>query len=329
MMNISFAYTWVMVLGIPSIAIAIWWYLIQRQSITYQFPLVKLFVQQQNIQKRSWQRIMRTLMQAGIFFLLLLATARPRIADERSKIIIEGVATMLVLDVSGSMECFDDPQLRISRFAIAQQEAINFIKQRAHDQYGLVLFGAVALSRCPLTADTPLLADIIRTTKLGMINPQGTVLAMAIAMGVGKLRTSSAVSKIMILLTDGEPSPEDIDVAIALDLAKQVGVKIYTIGIGSESGGFIEHPLAGIMQVPTPLNVKLLQQIAQETGGQFFRAHNQRELETIYQYINELTTSKHEAPQYAHYYELYLYCVFGALLLLALQYILTWRQIFI
>jgi len=301
-MNIFFAYPWVLAVGLPLVALALWWRIVKFQPVRYRLPITHLFAQTAPA-RFGWWQFLQLLLRATILLLLVGITARPRSADEHSKVTLEGIATMLVLDVSGSMECFDDVATRKSRFTVAKEEAIRFIGRRPHDLFGIILFGAAAVSRCPLTADTEILTSLLRDTKLGVVNPQGTVLALALAQGVNRLRTSKAKSKIIVVLTDGEPSQEDIDPQIALDLAKKSGVKIYTIGIGSSQGGYVEHPFGGTVQVATPLNENLLRRIAQETGGAFFRAHNQQELGAIYHEIDQLTKTAHEAPYYTHYYE--------------------------
>jgi Ca-activated chloride channel family protein len=305
-MNISFAYSLVLAIGLPLVAVVMWWHIFRRKVVAYQFPLTRLFnLQELQTKNGTWRRPLLYFLRGTILVLLVLAIARPQTPDERSKVPTEGVAIALVLDVSGSMESFDDLNTKKSRFRTAQEEAIRFINNRPHDLFGLVLFGALAVSRCPLTADKKIVTDIIRDTRIGLINPQGTVLAMGIAMAVNRLRNAEAKSKIMVVLTDGEPSPHDMRPDDALALAKKVGIKIYTIGIGSDAGGYMQHPFGGVMQVQTPLNEELLSYFAQETGGAFFKATNQRELAAIYDHINALEKSSHDAPVYTNYYEWY------------------------
>lgn len=322
---IFFAYPGVLYAGLPIISACLIWHHVRHKVVTYQFPLVGIFAQSSNMQGTRafpWRSILLG-MRISALVLLLLATARPQYPDVRSKITLEGIATMLVLDVSGSMESFDNLQDRKTRFASAQDEAITFINRRDNDLFGLIIFGALAASRCPLTADKKIVTDIIRDTKIGTLNAHGTMLSMAIAMGVNRLKHANLNSKIMVLLTDGEPSPGDIDPRIAINLAKKTGVKIYTIGIGSEQGGFTQHPFGGIMRSPTPLNKELLMTIAAETNGMFFHAENQKDLENIYHQINTLEKSSHEAPVYAHYYELFWIFLMMAFILLTLEIIIT------
>jgi len=328
---ITFLYPWVFLYGLPLIMICFWLSVKFRKPVTYQFPLTHIFAtMHKQSTARSAFRVILPLLRWASALLLLCVIARPQYPDKRSKITVEGVATMLVLDVSGSMESFDDLQTRKTRFKSAQEEAIKFINRRGNDLFGLVLFGAVAASRCPLTADKKIITDIICDIKIGVLNHDGTMLSMAIALGVNRLRNAASQSKIMVLLTDGEPSPGDINPQMAIDLAKKAGVKIYTIGIGSERGGFIQHPFAGMIHMPTPLNENLLRVIAGETGGMFFRAADQRDLERIYAQIDSLEKSSHDAPVYSNYHEAYLPLLLLALFFLAFEIIaLAWGRVIV
>lgn len=326
-MNLIFAYPWVFALGLPLIAISFVWHIKWRKPTRYQFPLTGLFRVSPFYQQTSstTQRVMRHVLHCTLLLLLLIATARPQIPNERSKINIEGIAIMLVIDASGSMEAFDDINNPKPRLSIAKEEAIKFINNRIHDQTGLIIFGADAASRCPLTSDKKIVTESITMIKIGILDPDGTVLSKAIAMGVNRLRTSSLTSKIMVILTDGEPTPgKDIDPSIPLELAKKANIKLYTIGIGSEKGGYLKHPFYGLIQIPSPLNKTLLDRFASETGGKFFLASNQEELATIYQEIDRLEKSTHQAPTYAHYYEYYTVPLLLAFLILVGTILFSW-----
>jgi len=323
---ITFLYPWVIYAGLPIIVCVVWWHTRGHKAVLYQLPLTGFFAQSLHLPSHHYYRIWRGLsrgMRVVVYMALLLATARPQYPDQRSKVKVEGVATMLVLDVSGSMECFDDLNDQKKRFESAREEAIRFVERRSNDLLGLIIFGAVAASRCPLTSDKKIVIDILKDIKIGVVNHDGTMLGMAIALGVKRLSTSTCQSKIMILLTDGTPSPGDLDPRAALELAKKAGIKIYTIGIGSDAGGFMHHPMGGIVQIPTPLNRQLLTAIAQETGGMFFHAASQKDLANIYQHIDTLEKSSHDAPVYASYYELYMPLVLLAFVLLAIEILIT------
>lgn len=264
------------------------------------------------------------LLRLSLLAVLGLLIARPQWINSNSKVHVEGVDIMVVLDASGSMQCFDDVQDQRPRFEVAKKEAIRFIEKRQNDPIGLVLFGKDAISRCPLTLDKNILKEIVDNLKLGDINPDGTVLSIGLSMAVKRLKDSKAKSKIIVLLTDGEPTPGlDIEPQIAVDLAKKLGIKIYTIGIGGEHGGLWKDPLFGIRQMGFRLNSQLLQAIAQQTGGQFFLATKPDDMKRIYDTIDTLETTEYEAPIFTSVLDLIIPFALGAFVLLLLELFIT------
>lgn len=323
-MIIHFAYPW----GIPAALLVVLLVMIIRfyrsKKVAYAYPLIAVSTPAQI----SWRDRLLSWLPTGMYIiiitLLITALARPRIPDERTQINIEGIGIMLVLDVSQSMVCYDDPSNLVSRFACAQEEAINFINKRPRDLFGLVLFGRIAATRCPLTIDHRMLISLIRTLKIGIIPDDETSLAQAIIMGVSRLQSSSAKNNIMVLLTDGEPSETDQALLPeAIVLAQKASIKIYTIGIGSPEGGFVKHPLMGLVQVSSCLRPEILRNIAYKTSGAYFEAQNPKELAHIYAAIDQLETSIQTEPIYAQWHEYYTYMVIIALFLL----VITWGML--
>ncbi len=257
-----------------------------------------------------------------VLLMLALLVAKPQLVDSRSNIIVEGIDIMLVLDASGSMQYQDYSDDERSRFDVAKDEAIRFIKKRTNDAMGLVIFGKDAISRCPLTLDKKIVNDMVNSLRLGDIDPDGTMLATAVVTAVNRLKDSTASSKIMILLTDGEPSPGDINFNAAIKIAKKFNVKIYTIGIGSDEDEIFMHPLYGMVARPK-VNAPLLQQIARETGGTFFMAHNDRDMRSIYDTIDRLEKTKHEVPLYSRFFDIFVPLVLLVMALLFLEQFLS------
>lgn len=320
-MIIHFAYPLVLIIAAcVCIAIACWRRYFSSRMM-YCYPLISL----QQSSRVSWKNMLvvwlPSIMYTIIVVLVILALARPRTPDERTQVNIEGIGIMLVLDVSQSMMCFDNPSELISRFACAQEEAIKFISRRPRDVFGLVLFGRIAATRCPLTIDHRMLISLIRSTKIGIIPDDETSLAQAIIMGVRRLQASPAKNNIMVLLTDGEPSEADQALLPdAIALAQKSSIKIYTIGIGSPEGGFIQHPYMGMVRVSSCFRPEILRTIAQKTGGSAFEARDHKELAAIYGAIDQLETSVQQEPIYAQWHEYYTYLVMIALILL----VITW-----
>ena len=243
-----------------------------------------------------------------LFGALICALARPYMPDSRSRVDVQGIDIMLVFDVSGSMQLFDDVQDKRTRISVARHEAIKFIEKRTQDPIGIVIFGASAVSRCPLTMDKKLLTSLIDQTAIGDLDPDGTTFALGLSMAVNRLRTSQATSKIIIALTDGAPLAHDIDPKIPIDLAKKCGIKIYTIGIGGDHGGYLDHPMYGTVAVATPLNKKLLYECAAQTGGEFFEAKKPEDINHIYARIDELEKTQLDVPVYARMHEFFMRC---------------------
>ncbi len=258
----------------------------------------------------------------GILVALALLVAKPQLVDSRSNIVVDGIDIIVVLDASGSMQFQDYSDDNRSRFDVAKDEAIRFIKKRTNDAIGLVVFGKDAISRCPLTLDRKIVSDMVRDLKIGDIDPDGTMLATAAVTAVNRLKNSDAKSKIMILLTDGEPSPGDMNCNAAIEIAKKFDIKVYTVGIGSDKDEIFVHPYYGLVAKPK-VNTSLLQQIARKTGGVFFMARNERDMREIYDTIDQLEKTKHEAPLYSRYKDLFAPFVLGIILLLLVEQFLS------
>jgi Ca-activated chloride channel family protein len=243
-----------------------------------------------------------------VLLLLALAIARLQIVDSRSKIPVSGIDIVLVLDVSGSMQFRDYDDDERSRFDVAKAEAIRFIEKRVNDALGLVLFGKDTVSRCPITFDKQLLKDVVDELKLGVIDSDGTMLITGIVTAANRLKHSQSASKIMIVLTDGEPSEGDMDPSVGIDVAKKLGIKIYTVGIGNEQEQVFMHPMYGIVAKPK-VNKELLTKIATSTGGHYFLARNAADMRHIYDTIDALEKTEHEVPMFSLFYDVMPYCV--------------------
>lgn len=294
----------------------------------YVMPYVVWMHEQVKQKTYSSLRSLLVCMRCCALIVLIVATSQLRYVDESSKIVVDGSDIMLVFDLSGSMQLFDDLKDRRSRFSVAQQELLTFIANRQQDQIGLIVFGATAVSRCPLTLDKLLLHDIVSQLALGDIAHNSTLLGVALSMAVNRLRHSQASSKIIIALTDGAPSDNDIPVDPVISLAQKYGIKIYTIGVGGAAGGYAEMPFHGIVRFETPLNEALLKKVAHETGGEFFLAEKPNDVQRVYAMIDQLEKTSYQAPLYSRHYDLFLWLLCGALVLLGLELIIRcWRTI--
>ncbi len=296
----------------------------------YVYPLSKELAKHKHTHRRYHKKILFLLRLAAMLGLIFLV-ARPVWIDEHSRVNIDGIDIVLAIDVSDSMNVFDDLNDRRSRIEVAKQEAIRFIEKRIDDPIGIVIFGREVISRCPLTLDKSILKEIVGSLEIGEINQQGTWLGTGLATAVNRLRTSKAKSKIIVLLTDGEPTPpEKVEPEVAIALAKQFGIKVYTIGIGNEKGGYFTHQFFGTQQVPYSVNVALLKKIATETGGMFLKANSPREMRAAYNTIDKLEKTERQTTLFHRYYEAFLTFIWLVLGILALELILRlfiWRGV--
>lgn len=316
---------WIVISGVVLMLLALVYRWYWRSSVRYVMPYVALAQRLgQSVQRTFPYAKVAALLRVAALVVLLCATAQVRKIDEQSQLQVQGSDIMLVLDASGSMQLFDDMHDPRPRFEVAKKEVLNFINRRPNDPIGLIIFGATAASRCPVTLDKPLLRDIVSQLALGDINHGSTVLGVALSMAVSRLRHSTSVSKIVILLTDGAPTEDDVPIEPAIQLAKKYGVKVYTIGIGGVDGGYAQMPLYGLMRCQTPLNVELLRTIAHETGGEFFHAEKPDDIRRVYEQIDALETTSYDVPLYARYHDLFVPLILIALVVLAGEIVLRW-----
>lgn len=236
---------------------------------------------------------------------LIIALARPRSSSDFERIDTEGIDLFFVIDVSTSMLARDFNPDRISA---AKDIAIEFIAQRPRDRMGIVLFAGESFTQCPLTTDRATLINLMKDVETGLIE-DGTAIGNGLATAIARLKDSQGKSKVIILLTDGVNNRGEISPLMAADLAKTYGVRIYAIGVGAM--GMAPFPVmtpfgVQIQQVPVEIDEPLLQQIAQETGGKYFRATDNTKMLEIYGEINQMETSRTTVDSFPIYKELFM-----------------------
>lgn len=257
------------------------------------------------------------------FIALILALARPQSALSWQDETTEGIDIMIASDVSGSMLAED---FKPNRLDAGKNIAINFIKARPNDRIGLVIFSGESFTQCPLTIDHDVLVNLFADIKNGMIN-DGTAIGMGLATAVNRLKDSEAKSKVIILLTDGVNNVGSIPPITAAQIAKQFGVRVYTVGIGTN--GSAPYPFKDqfgnthYQMVPVDVDENTLIKIADITGGKYFRARNNNELTQIYEQIDKLEKVKIAVTQYHKKTERYLPFAMIALFLLTLEFLLN------
>ncbi len=262
-----------------------------------------------------------------VLILLILAMARPQTGRSFSNMLTEGVDIVLAIDVSGSMRALDLKlnNERVTRLAVLKKVIGEFIENRLNDRVGIVVFGEEAFTQAPLTHDHKLLLGFLDQIFIGW-GGDATAIGMGIGHSAKRLKDLKAPSKIIILATDGQNNAGHISPIEAAKAAKDLGIKIYTIGVGSKGTAPIEVDSAfgkQIVTVPVSIDEEMLTNIAKSTGGRYFRATDTKSLQQIYQTIDALEKTELEVKEYYEYEEQYAVFLIPALLLFLLEFILA------
>jgi len=250
--------------------------------------------------------------------LLIVAFARPQSTTKRQNVSIEGIDIVLGLDISGSMLAQD---LKPDRLEAAKNVSLDFFTGRPNDRIGLVVFAGEAFTQCPLTTDHGIIEDMLDEIKSGIIK-DGTAIGDGLALAINRLKESQAISKVIILLTDGQNNAGSLAPLSAAEIAKIYGIRIYTIGVGTI--GFAPYPVQtpfGIQyqNMEVKIDEELLQKVANMTDGKYFRATDNTRLKEVYREIDQLEKSKIDITEFRKKHEEFLNLAILALILLALE----------
>ena len=265
-----------------------------------------------------------------VLLLLVIALARPQGVNVEKEILTQGIDIMLAIDVSGSMKAEDfKPE---NRLVVAKKTVREFIARRDTDRIGLVVFGGDAFTQCPLTLDYGILEGFVEKVELDIAG-DGTAIGMAIATAVNRLKNSKSKTKIIVLLTDGVNNIGQIEPLSAASLAKTLGIKIYTIGVGKKGGAPIPYqdPVRGKRYIRNPdgskyltkIDEDTLRRIALETKGEYFRAVDEGSLKKIYEVIDELEKTKVKTKLFYNYEEYFPKLVWLVFILLGFEVIVS------
>ena len=255
--------------------------------------------------------------------MIVVAIARPRSSEKMEKIDTEGIDIVLAMDVSTSMLAHD---LTPDRLNASKDIAIEFISQRPSDRMGIVVFAGESFTQCPLTTDRATLINLMKEVQTDLIE-DGTAIGNGLATAVARMKDSDAKSRVIILLTDGVNNRGEISPQMAAEIAKTYGVRVYTIGVGKE--GMAPYPVmtpwgVEIQQVKVEIDEKLLSEIAESTGGRYFRATDNTKLAEIYSEINKMEKARTTVDSFPIYKELFGRYALLALLALLLELVLNW-----
>ena len=255
--------------------------------------------------------------------LIVVAIARPRSSEVIEKIDAEGIDIVLAMDVSTSMLARDFTPDRISA---SKDIAIEFIAQRPTDRMGIVVFAGESYTQCPLTTDRAALINMMKEVETGLID-DGTAIGNGLATAIARMKDSDAKSRVVILLTDGVNNSGEVSPQMAVEIAKTYGIRVYTIGVGRE--GMAPYPVmtpwgVEVRNLEVEIDEDLLRQIADETGGRYFRANDNTKLAEIYDEINQMEKARTTVDSFPVYKELFGKYALLALLLILAELVLNW-----
>lgn len=312
---------WLLLLLVPLVA----WYVVRRRkepalrmSTTLPFAGVS----------GGWKPVMRHVlfaMRCLAIACLIVVIARPQTHDSWSKTNVEGTDIVLVLDISGSMQAADLG--RTNRLEAAKKVASKFVAGRQNDNMGLVLFAGESFSAVPLTSDRAMLANYISGVKVGLISSDGTAIGDGIASAINRIKDGQAVSKSIILITDGTNNAGVVAPETAAEIAKDLGVKIYTIGVGTtgseQAVPYMDERGNRLgMFLTAPVDAKALQNIASMTGGKYFPATSSTALSEVFDEIDAMEKTEFDVRNFSHTEDDYMLWAWLAFGLFALQLLL-------
>ena len=316
-------YLFLLLLVIPYLL----WYLMYRKKSEPTMRVADTFAYM--FAPKSWKvRLMplQMLLRVVAFVMLVIVLARPQTQNSWKNKTVEGIDIMLAIDVSTSMLAED---LKPNRLEAAKQVAAEFISGRPDDNIGLTIFAGEAFTQCPMTTDHSSLLNLLQNVRTdiaarGLIQ-DGTAIGMGLASAVSRLKDSKAKSKVVILLTDGSNNMGDLSPMTSAEIAKSLGIRVYTIGVGTNKVAPYPMPVAGGVQyvnVPVEIDTRTLSDIAATTNADFYRATNTGELHEIYKEIDKLEKSKLSVTQFSKRYDAYQPFAAAAALALMLELLL-------
>ena len=320
-----FADPWLLIL-LLAVPLMVFYELKKMGSSRIRFSSLETLKALKPARSLAWRKVL-LILRCAAMSLLIMALARPQSGTTSTEIITEGVDIMLCLDTSGSMNALDFQleNKRVNRLQVVKKVVDEFIRGRQNDRIGMVVFAEEAFTQCPLTLDYGVLLSFLDRLEIGMAGDT-TAIGSALATCVKRLKDLKSKSKVIILLTDGRNNTGTISPATAADIAKTHGIKVYTIGAGTEGEApFLVDSLFGKHYVyqKVDLDEETLKEIAQKTGGRYFRATNTEALKTIYQQIDKMEKTEAKVKEYMEYDELFKYFLIPALCLILLEILLA------
>lgn len=308
-----------LLLFIIPVLIVWYWFKHSKRSADIQLSTTQVF---KDTPKSIKQKLYHALfvLRMLIFAFIIIALARPQTSTSRQELSIEGIDIVMTIDVSTSMLAMD---FKPNRLEAAKVVAMDFIDGRKNDRIGLVVFSGVSFTQCPITSDYSVLKGVFELVKTGMIE-DGTAIGSGLGTAIDRIKDSKAVSKVIILLTDGVNNKGEIDPVSAAEIAKIFNVRIYTIGVGTR--GMAPYPFQTpfgkqVQNVKVDIDEDILMQVADITNGKYFRATNREKLEEIYKEIDIMEKTKIDVSEYRKKKEEFLLFIVLAVSLFTLEII--------
>ncbi len=311
-------YLWLLLVLVPMIL----WYVFRmfRSNASLQISTTEPFHNMPRSHRHYLFHLMFAL-RCSVVVLLILAIARPQRSNQYQTSTTEGIDIMVTLDVSGTMLAED---LKPNRLEAAKKVATEFISGRPNDNIGLVVFAGESFTQCPLTSDHAAVVNLFNGVEYGLID-DGTAIGLGLANAVSRIKDSEAKSKVVILLTDGSNNAGDVAPLTAAEMAQAFGIRVYTIGVGTR--GEAPYPFQtpyGVryQNIPVDIDEPMLRDIADMTGGAYFRATDNNKLRAIYEEIDQMEKTKLRVNEYSKKSEEFLPFLLAAFVFFVMEIVL-------
>jgi Ca-activated chloride channel family protein len=324
MNNIEFAYP-AFFYGLIVLPLMVVWYLWRGRRGTAAMRLSGFENLDERVgSSRIWLRHVLFLLRLAVVALLVVVLARPQSSNRWEQVTTEGIDVVMCMDVSGSMRAMD---FKPNRLEASKNVGIEFVNARQDDRFGLVVFAGESFTQCPMTTDRAVVVNFLKEIDFGIIE-DGTAIGMGLATAVNRIKDSKAISKVIILLTDGVNNRGDVGPVTAAEIAATFGIRVYTIGVGSQGNAPI--PVQDMFgrtvtrNMPVEIDEEVLRQIAEKTYGAYFRATDNNKLREIYQEIDQLEKTRLDVKHFSKKKEEYFPFLLAAMLLLLVEILMRY-----
>ncbi len=324
MSNMEFAYP-AFFYALILIPVMIGWYIWRGRKSTSSMTLSGFENLDERVgSSRIWLRHLLFVFRLVMVGLVVVALARPQSSNQWEQVTTEGIDIVMCMDVSGSMRAMD---FRPNRLEASKNVGIEFVNARQNDRFGLVVFAGESFTQCPMTTDRAVMINFLKEIDFGIIE-DGTAIGMGLATAVNRIKESHAISKVIILLTDGVNNRGDVGPLTAAEIAASYGIRVYTIGVGTQGNAPVpvQDAFGRIVtrSMPVEIDEDVLKKIAETTDGTYFRATDNHKLREIYQQIDEMEKTRLDVKQFSKKKEEYFPFLLAAMLILMIEMMLRY-----